>query len=909
MEPLRDGDPRRCGPYTVLARFGESASAARYVARDGEGTTVVVTVASAALAELPAFRRRFAAEARTAERLAGGWVPRLLESAVEGPELWTAAPYVPALTLGEAVAGAGPLPERAVRVLGAGLAETLSRVHATGAVLHGLAPGTVLLAGDGPRLTAFGALGAAESARSGAGGRLSVRLGYLTPEQVAGHEPGPPSDVFVLGLLLAYAATGTPPLADAAAIADAEPELGTVPETLRPLIARCLAKSPEDRPGAGEAAAALALEGASALARGGWLPDRLVEALDAQAARVTALECAWEGEEEREAVRPDAAPQDTDSAGPGRLDGVTHGPEERDADGGDVAAREANREDADGHGANVHAVDGRNADGRAQDVNAHDLDSLDGVRQDTNRPDAGGRDGSREGPDGYGADADAVGGRGPGARAAAHDSGRRGDVGGDSDGRTVRVGRVRARRDAATTELVAARAPQAAEPVLLPPAPPVQAQAPAPVLPVPVLAPAPAASAPGLSRRGLLTGLAAGAAGAVLGGGGVLAFASGDGGEGPRTDAKPAARPRPAVAGVPPKPRWAYVHPATARGTLNAAVWRGRTLVLTSDAHTTAVDLTTGRRLWQRADAASVHRSLTIGNDRLLVVGADGFRLLAPKDGTVEGRVAYPDGVRLAAVAGHSGDVVWFTGTLAARTYLFAYDMARSKELWRIQVPNGRAPYTPAYEVLALRPDALVVRQDPRSLTAAQVKAAKGLAVFYSHDRATGARQWFRPFGAARPGSTVSGDESGRLYAAVAGGLHAFDTRTRRPLWQLAGGGVFGRAEVRGGTLYVADRSQTVYAVDPATGTPRWRRGTEAAAGGDVPGVTVSTSGRTLLVADGAQVTAFGAGDGRRLWKFQDAGVQEPGGKDTSASYRVLAAGAAGVVVRRDRTFYAVPAE
>ncbi|MER7108556.1 outer membrane protein assembly factor BamB family protein [Streptomyces sp. NPDC000229] len=785
--PLRDGDPRRCGPYTVLARLRESASAVRYLARGDDGTRVVLTVAPAALAELPAFRRRFAAEARTAERLAGGWVAQPLEASVDGPLLWTATPYVPALTLGEAVALAGPLPERALRVLGAGLAETLSRVHATGAVLHGLAPGTVLLAADGPRLTAFGALGAAESAQAHEGGQLSVRLGYLTPEQVAGHEPGPPSDVFVLGLLLAYAATGTPPLADAEAIADAEPALGAVPEDLRPLIARCLAKSPEDRPGAGEVAAVLALEGASALARGGWLPDRVVEALDEQETRAAALE----------------APEDTET------------PE-------------------------------------------------------------------------------------------------------DTDGRTVRVGR-QVRRDPVTTELVVPRpspAPApvpAPPPVLLPPAPPVQAQPPA--LPVPAApapaAPAPAsapASAPALSRRGLFTGLAAGVTGAVLGGGGVLAFTSGDGEE-PRTDAKPAARPRPAVAGVPPQPRWAYEHPATARSTLNAAVWRDRALVLTTDAHTAAVDLATGRRLWQRADAASVHRALTIGKDRLLVVGAAGFLLLSPKDGTVGQRVAYPDGVRPASVAGHSGTVVWFTGTLATRTYLFAYDVARSKELWRIQVPNGRAPYTPAYEVLALRPDALVVRQDPRSLTAAQVKAAKGLAIFFSHDRATGARQWFRPFGTARPGSTVSGDESGRLYAAVTGGLHAFDTGTRRPLWQLPGTAVFGRAQVHGGTLYVADRSQTVYALDPATGRARWRRGTEAEAGGDVPGVTVSTSGRTLLVADGSQVTAFAAGDGRRLWKFQNAGVQAPGGEDTSAAYGVLAAGAAGAVVRRDRMFYGLPVE
>ncbi|WP_336318786.1 PQQ-binding-like beta-propeller repeat protein [Streptomyces lavendofoliae] len=784
--PLRDGDPRRCGPYTLLARVRESASAVRYLARDGAGAPVVVTAPQPSLAELPAFRRRFAAEARTAERLAGGWVPEPLATAVDDPFPWTATPYIPALTLGEAVALAGPLPGRTVRVLGAGLAETLARVHATGAVLRGLAPGTVLLAADGPRLTAFGALGAAESAEARAGGRLSVRLGYLTPEQVAGQEAGPPSDVFVLGLLLAYAATGTPPLADADAIADAEPALGDVPEDLRPLIARCLAKAPEDRPGAGEAAAALALEGASALARGGWLPDRLVEALDGQAARVAAL----------------------------------RKPEE------------------------------------------------------------------------------------------------------DAGGRTVRVGR-QARRDAAPGGLVVARpsgvpapgAPRA------PASPPVTALPPAPALPpgprgggrgpdsaspAGTAAPASAPAAP--SRRGLLTGLAAGAAGAVLGGGGVLALTSRDDAP-PRTDAKPAARPRPAVPGVPPQPRWAYRHPATGRSVLHAVAWRDRILVLTTDAHATAVDLTTGRRLWQRADAASAHRAVPLADGRLLVAGGDGFRLLTPEEGSAARRMPYPDGVRLSSVAGNSGTVVWFTGTLASRTYLFAYDTARARELWRVQVPNGRPPFAPVHEVLALLPDALVVRQDPRSLTAAQVKAAKGLAVFYAYDRATGARRWFRPFGAARPGGAVSGDASGRLYTAAEGGLHAFDTRTRGPLWRLRGTAAFGRALVAGGVLYVADRSRAVYAVDPATGRARWRRGTESAAGGDAPGVTVSASGRTLLAADAAQVTAFAAGDGRRLWQFQDAGVREPGAGDTSAAYGVPAVGAAGAVVRRGRVFYGLPVE
>ncbi|CAD5945730.1 protein kinase domain-containing protein [Streptomyces sp. KY70] len=264
MEALRREDPRRFGRFTVLARFQEAASAVQYVARDtGTGELAVITAARPALAAVPAFRRRFQAEARTAERLAGGWVTPPLETgsletgspeAGEDELLWTATAYVPALPLAEAVGIAGPLPERALRILGAGIAEILSRVHAGGSVLQGLAPGTVLLAEDGPRLTAFGPLGAAAAAEARPGGQLSVRLGYLTPEQVAGREVGAPSDLFVLGLLLAYAATGTTPFTEgppeeaARRIAEADPELDAVPEELRELIAGCLAKDPAERP-------------------------------------------------------------------------------------------------------------------------------------------------------------------------------------------------------------------------------------------------------------------------------------------------------------------------------------------------------------------------------------------------------------------------------------------------------------------------------------------------------------------------------------------------------------------------------------------------------------------------------------------------------------------------------------
>ncbi|MFG3494867.1 PQQ-binding-like beta-propeller repeat protein [Streptomyces sp. NPDC047928] len=853
VQPLRDDDPRTVGPYAVLARLHEAASAVRYLAREPGGAPALVTVPPARLAELPAFRRRFTAETRTAELLAGGWVPEPLGSAPGsgttgaagagdggdgdargpadgGPRLWTASAYVPALSLGESVALAGPLPERAVRVIGAGLAETLSRVHATGAVLQGLSPDTVLLAVDGPRPAAFGPLGAAVSVEARPGGQVAVRLGYLTPEQVAGAEPRPPSDVFVLGLLLAYAATGAAALGDAADIASAEPDLGSVPDAVRPLIARCLAKAPEDRPTAGEVAAGLALEGAAALARGGWLPAPLATALAAEAATAAGLV--------RGTVRLAIPTPRTGTAPPSQAPDTGPAPD---------------------HGP------------LARPHPAHP-----GVALHMAYPE------------------------------------------------TVPAGPAPQSRPAGPAEPA-----EPAEPAGPPPAV-------APVTPVTPVTAGAGLPAPRLSRRGLFGAVAAGAVGAVLGGGGVLAVRGGA--EEPRVDPRPAARPRPAVAGVPPQPRWAYESPTTAGGAPRAALWRDRALVLTTDAHAAAVDLATGRRLWQRREGASLAAAMPAGDDLLFVAGVADLLWLAPEDGTVRHRVPLRDrfpgtpGLTVSAIAGQSGSTVWFTGSHtataspgagasgasgtsgtaakpASRTYLFAFDVVRRTPLWRALVPNGRAPHTPRYTVAAVLPGTVVVRQDPLSITPAQSAAAKGLAVFHAYHKASGKLLWSGPLGAARPTAAVAGDDRGRLFAPVGNELHAFDLRTRKPLWRLSGAGaVFGPGAPHAGTLYVANRDQTVYAVDPATGRARWRRSTEATAPGrGVPRVTAGGArGRALLVADGAQVTAFAAADGRRLWKFQDAGVQDPRAGDPVAGYAALVVGTT-AVVRRDRMFYALP--
>ncbi|MFI7291181.1 PQQ-binding-like beta-propeller repeat protein [Streptomyces anulatus] len=993
MEALRQDDPRRFGRFTALARFHEGASAVRYVARDtASGEVALITAARPELAAVPAYRRRFQAEARTAERLAGGWVAAPLDTGEEpdapadGPEpLWTAAGYVPALPLAEAIGIAGPLDERALRILGAGIAEILSRVHAAGAVLQGLAPGTVLLAADGPRLTAFGPLGAAASAQARPGGQLSVRLGYLTPEQIEGKEVSAASDLFVLGLLLAYAATGTTPFTEGPAeeaarrIAGDEPELDAVPEALRELITNCLAKDPAERPTAGTVAAELALEGAAGLARGGWLPERLAAAVADQEARVLALEVPEEAPEHG----PEGA---AGPAGPQKAARPEGHPEPEDARPLPTPAVDAPAPQEPGTAASVAQEPGTASsaipgpeDTRPQDPRT-DGTRTEAPRTDDTRPESAGArpepKNARTAPEPEDArplPAPAVDGPAPQEPAAAPVSAGDGDIGEDrGTTRFLNTGPRPPRNDRPTTQLALPQeltAPPEAAPVQpthpLPPALPTAPTAPAapqqpghthggpapypaaalpagpagpggggrgPMVSLP-LPPAPApAPDPAASRRTLLTIAAAAVGGLVVGGGSVAALGSGN--TSVATDDKPAPKPRRTLPGQPPEPRWIYAHPASEAPPLTTAVWRDKLLVVTSESQASAVDLRTGKRLWQRADAAKGQAALAAGADLVFVASPTEFLWLSPKNGKVLHRERYTDafgdlpGLAVGRLAGNSGPVIWFTGshtvTVQApkpkkgkkkgkdkevvQAYFFAYDIVRRRELWRTPVPAGRAPGTPAYRVVVERSADVLVRQDAVSLTAAEVKAAKRKGSVRSFDQKTGKLLWTKQYGAASPEAATAGDEDGSLYAAVGRDLQAFESDTTKPLWRVEGsaGSVFGTPLVAGPLIHTTERSRLVGAVERESGRLVWRRSTEVPGIGNAPALTLSGSEKTLIAADAFQVTAFSAADGERLWKFQDIGSADPKGATVSAWYRALAAGET-VVVQRGRSFYAFP--
>ncbi|WP_308017287.1 serine/threonine-protein kinase, partial [Streptomyces griseus] len=266
MRPLTSQDPRAVGPYRTLARLGAGGMGVVYLARSAGGALAAVKVIRAEHADDPGFRARFRREAEAAARITGPWVVPVLGADTGGREPWLATAFVAGPSLAEVVGAGGALPTATVRALGSRLAEALMAVHEAGLVHRDVKPGNVLLALDGPRLIDFGIARHEGATALTTTGAVIGTPGYLAPEQASAGLPGPPGDVFSLGCVLGYAATGRPPFGAGGGAGalyrtiHEEPDLAGVESGLLPLITACLAKDPAARPAASRVRDALAAE-------------------------------------------------------------------------------------------------------------------------------------------------------------------------------------------------------------------------------------------------------------------------------------------------------------------------------------------------------------------------------------------------------------------------------------------------------------------------------------------------------------------------------------------------------------------------------------------------------------------------------------------------------------------------
>jgi len=287
FQPLCPDDPTEIAGYLLRARLGSGGMGTVYLSFSRGGRPVAIKVVKPDFADDPEFRRRFGREIAAAQRVQGHFTAPVVDADPGAPVPWLATAYIAGPSLQGAVGEHGPFPLFTVFRLLAGAAEGIDNVHTAGLVHRDLKPANVLLAEDGPRVIDFGIAHAANSSTLTGKGNAVGTPGYMAPEQIRG-KVTEATDVFGLGQLAVYAATGHPAFGEGTAetlfyrILNEPPDLDDCPAELRPAAERCLAKDPADRPGAGEV-----MDYARAAMRGGtmgvlnqpWLPQLVAATL------------------------------------------------------------------------------------------------------------------------------------------------------------------------------------------------------------------------------------------------------------------------------------------------------------------------------------------------------------------------------------------------------------------------------------------------------------------------------------------------------------------------------------------------------------------------------------------------------------------------------------------------------
>ncbi|MFI7101095.1 serine/threonine-protein kinase [Streptomyces sp. NPDC050161] len=295
MDPLLPDDPQSLGPYRLLGRIGAGGMGRVYLARSAGGRTVAVKVVRPDLAQDTAFRGRFRQEVEIARAVSGRYTAPVVDADTEAALPWLATAFVLGPSLTEVIDEHGALPEHSVRALGAGLAAALTDIHTAGLVHRDLKPSNVLLAADGPRVIDFGIARAVDGDRMTQTGVVVGSPGYIPPEQALGQQVGTAGDIFALGAVLAYAATGrtaygdTTPAAVLYQVVHGEPDLTGVPGHLIDLVTACLHRDPAQRPTPAQVREALAPDGTGA-AFANWLPGAVSSTIATHAARILDLE-------------------------------------------------------------------------------------------------------------------------------------------------------------------------------------------------------------------------------------------------------------------------------------------------------------------------------------------------------------------------------------------------------------------------------------------------------------------------------------------------------------------------------------------------------------------------------------------------------------------------------------------
>ncbi len=286
--------PQKIGRYEIVEEVGRGAMGAVYKARDpniGRVVAIKTILASALTGPLAdEYRKRFQREARAAGILAHPGIVTVYDVDEDDGTAFLVMEFVTGRTLASALDRGERFPFSSIYDLGSQLARALHYAHSHGVIHRDIKPANILLTappGGAPdtmvKITDFGVAKLSNSQITTVQQMLGTPA-FMSPEQCTGAPLDGRSDLFSLGVILYWMATGDKPFvgetltALSYKIVHAEPipprSLNPgIPSRLEKIILRCLAKNPDARYSSGQEIAAELI----ALAEPGTLRLRLPE--------------------------------------------------------------------------------------------------------------------------------------------------------------------------------------------------------------------------------------------------------------------------------------------------------------------------------------------------------------------------------------------------------------------------------------------------------------------------------------------------------------------------------------------------------------------------------------------------------------------------------------------------------
>jgi serine/threonine protein kinase len=253
-DALQASDPRSLDDYEIVGRLGEGASGVVYRAKQSDGAFVALKVLRAEFAHDEKVRERLRREATALQRVVGGRTAKVLKVEADGAVPYLVMELVPGTNLDQFVEKNGPLRGGLLWSATLGLVEALVSIHDAGVIHRDLKPSNILIGADGVKVVDFGISALHEVSSLTGTGTFIGTASWVSPEQVTGRAVTEASDVFSLGMVLAFASSGSHPFGtgrtDAVMfrITHEAPNLLGVPESIRPIVEGCLNKSPLLRP-------------------------------------------------------------------------------------------------------------------------------------------------------------------------------------------------------------------------------------------------------------------------------------------------------------------------------------------------------------------------------------------------------------------------------------------------------------------------------------------------------------------------------------------------------------------------------------------------------------------------------------------------------------------------------------